>query len=83
MAVTSSEFKNRVGEYQDKALTGPVVITKNGREHTVLISAEEYKRLKRRDRQALLVEELDDATIEAISKAEVPAKYAHLDELLD
>lgn len=64
--VTSTAFKNRVGEFQDKALAGPVLITKNGREHTVLLSAAEYQRLRRRDRQVPLAEELE--TLEAISK---------------
>ncbi|HZZ63707.1 MAG TPA: type II toxin-antitoxin system Phd/YefM family antitoxin [Roseiarcus sp.] len=31
-------------------MTKPVVVTRNGRDRTVLISAEEYRRLKRRDR---------------------------------
>jgi prevent-host-death family protein len=57
VTVTSTEFKNRVGEFQDKALVAPVMITKNGREHTVLVSATEYRRLKRRDDQAPGIEE--------------------------
>lgn len=28
------------------------------------------------------VEDLDDATVKAVAEAEVPAKYAHLDEEL-
>ena len=83
VTVTSTDFKNRVGEFQDKALVAPVMITKNGRAHTVLLSAAEYQRLKRRDRQVFLVEELDDETIDAISKSEVPAEFAYLDEELE
>jgi prevent-host-death family protein len=48
--VTSAEFQRNFGLYQDKALAEPVVITKNGRERLVLVSVEEYRRLKRRDR---------------------------------
>jgi prevent-host-death family protein len=57
---TATEFKNRVGEFQDKALAGPVMITKNGREHTVLLSAAEYQRLKRRDREVLRAGDFTD-----------------------
>jgi prevent-host-death family protein len=82
--VTAAEFQRNIGRYQDMALTKPVAITKNGRERTVLISADEYERLKRRDRQVLLAEELTEEEIEAISKAEVPAEHAYLDaELKD
>lgn len=43
--VTSALFQKSVGRYQDEAQAGPVWITKNGRDHTVLISAREYRRL--------------------------------------
>ena len=46
--VTSTEFSKEVGRYQDSALTQPVVVTRNGRDRTVMISSEEYQRLKRR-----------------------------------
>jgi prevent-host-death family protein len=39
MKVTSTEFQQNVGRYQDAALTEPVIITKNGRDKNVLISA--------------------------------------------
>ena len=61
------------------ALTRPVTITKNGRERTVLLSAEEYGRLKQRDRRALVAEELTDRQLELIRNAKVPEEYAHLD----
>jgi hypothetical protein len=49
--VSSTEFGKEVGRYQDAALNQPVVVTRNGRDRTVMISAEEDARLKRRDRQ--------------------------------
>jgi hypothetical protein len=44
------------------ALTQPVAVTRNGCERTVMISAEEYPRLKRRDRRVLD----DDAAVAAL-----------------
>jgi len=76
--VSSTELSNRLGQYQDEALQRPVIITKNNRERLVLMSIEEYRRLKQLDRQALFVEELSDAELEAIRRAEVPAEYDHL-----
>lgn len=46
VTVSAAEFHRNIGIYQDMALTRPVAITKNGRERTVLLSAEEFHRLK-------------------------------------
>jgi len=83
VTVSAAEFHRNIGKYQDIALTRPVAITKNGRERTVLLSVEEYARLKRRDRRALAAEELSEKQIEAIRTAEVPAEFAALDEELE
>ncbi len=48
-----------------------------------MLSIEEYRRLKQLDRKALFVEELSDAELEAISRAEVPAEYDHLNREYD
>ncbi|TIS49717.1 MAG: type II toxin-antitoxin system Phd/YefM family antitoxin, partial [Mesorhizobium sp.] len=37
MRVTSTEFQQNVGRFQDAAQRAPVAITKNGRTHTVLL----------------------------------------------
>ena len=59
-----------------------MTITEDGRDRLVLLSAEEYERLKQRDRRVLTIEEFTEEEIAAISKAEVPAEYAYLDEEL-
>ena len=82
MRVTSAEFIKGYGTLADKALTEPVTITKNGRDRLVLVSADEYERLRRRDRRAFRAEDLSQADIALIAKSEVPAQYAHLDEEL-
>ena len=80
--VSAADFQRSPALYQDMALKAPVTITRNGRDRTVLVSAEEYQRLKRRDRRALLAEELSERQIAAIRSAEVPAEFAHLDDEL-
>lgn len=79
VTVTSAEFHRNIGTYQDLALTKTVAITKNGRERTILISAEEYARLKRRDRRVLAAGELSDEEAAAVQTATVPAEFAHFD----
>jgi prevent-host-death family protein len=81
MKVTSTEFQQNVGRYQDAALQAPVTITKNGRDHTVLVAADLFEALMK-GRIARRVEDLDDATAKAIAEAEVPAEYADLDDKL-
>jgi PHD/YefM family antitoxin component YafN of YafNO toxin-antitoxin module len=73
--VSAAEFQRNIGRYQDLALTQPVAVTRNGRERTVMISTEEYHRLKRRDRQVLRLEDFTDEMIAEIEKAE-PSREA-------
>jgi prevent-host-death family protein len=84
MKVSSAEFQKKFGSLADKALTEPVTITRNGRDRLVLMSVEEYDRLKRRDRRVVLLEDFTDEEMALIAQAEVPAEYAYLDaELKD
>ena len=80
--VTSTEFSKEVGRFQDSALTQPVVVTRNGRERTVMISAEEYQRLKRRDREVFATGELPEAIIEAATQTEMDPRHRHLNKLV-
>jgi prevent-host-death family protein len=77
--VPSADFQRNIGHYQDRALVEPVMVTRNGRERLVLLSAEEFKRLKRRDRQVLGLEDFTEADLEAIRKAQPPAAAASFD----
>ena len=53
MKVTTADFIKNFGQLSDKALSEPVTITKNGRDRLVVLSVDEYERLKRRDRQVI------------------------------
>ena len=77
--VPSAHFQRKIGHYQDRALVEPVMVTSNGRERVVLISADEFKRLKRRDRVVLRAEDFTEADLDAIRKAEPPAEAAAFD----
>ncbi|MEP6563698.1 MAG: type II toxin-antitoxin system Phd/YefM family antitoxin [Mesorhizobium sp.] len=81
MRVTSTEFQQNVGRFQDAAQHAPVAITKNGRTHTVLLSAAMFEVLIK-GRVARPVEELDDETLNAIAESAVPSQYAGLDAIL-
>jgi PHD/YefM family antitoxin component YafN of YafNO toxin-antitoxin module len=81
--VPAGEFQRHIGRYQDMALTQPVAVTRNGRQRTVMISAEEYYRLKRRDRQALALADFTDADIAALEAARAPASSKDFDHELN
>src|ERR1700758_5825274 len=70
--VSAAEFQRNIGRYQDLALVQPVAVTRNGRERTVMISVEEYHRLKRRGRQVLSLEDFTDEDIAAVEAARAP-----------
>jgi prevent-host-death family protein len=79
ITVSSAEFQRNFGVYQDKALTEPVTITRNGRERLVIVAADEYRRLRRRAREVLSVGALSDADLKAIGRTEVASRHRHLD----
>jgi prevent-host-death family protein len=77
--VTASEFQQAFGALSDKARHEPIVITKHGRDSFVVMSAEEWERLKRRDRHVGLTTPLPEEWVEAVRHAKVPDEFAHLD----
>lgn len=72
MKISAAEAGANFEMLADRALTEPITITKSGHDHLVLMSAAEYMRLKRRDRQVYRVEDLPDDLVEVIAKAEPP-----------
>jgi prevent-host-death family protein len=73
--ITCQTAGRHFGEFSDKALVQPVVVTKHGRNHVVIIAADEYERLKRRDRRAYLAHELPDDILEALKRTDdIPAE---------
>ena len=67
--VSATEYSKKVGLYQTVAQREPVVITSHGHAETVLISAEEYRRLTRRRRRPCLIEQLPEEDWQAIEQA--------------
>ena len=76
----AAEVQRNFSLWQDRALREPVGITRNGRPRLVMMSVEEYQRLKRRDRQVLSLDEFTDEDLAAIADAKVPDEYAHLNK---
>jgi hypothetical protein len=81
--VSAKEVASKFGYYTDEAMLHPVGIQRHGTTRVVMLSLKEYERLLRRDRQVLLVRDLDDETLDAIRNAEIPEESRRLDYLMD
>jgi prevent-host-death family protein len=82
LRVSAKEFQRNICRYQDVALTQPVTVTKDGRDKTVMLSAEEYHRLKRRDRVVLDLDDFTQNDVDAIARSVGPAGFAQFDDEL-
>ena len=81
--VTSAEFQKQFGRYKEIAQREPVSITNHGRASLVLLSAQEYERLKRLDtREALYAWELTEEDIKALKNSQIPEDHAKFDDEL-
>lgn len=79
MRVSTADFIKNYGTLADKALQEAVTITKNGRDRLVMISAEEYSRLKRRDRRVVKLEDFTEEEMALIAATEPAPEDAAVD----
>jgi PHD/YefM family antitoxin component YafN of YafNO toxin-antitoxin module len=80
ITVSAAEFQRNIGRYQDLALREPVAVTRNGREGTVLISTDEFQRLKRRDREVLGLQDFTADDLAAIETSATPDEARAFDD---
>lgn len=72
--VPASEFQREFGRLRGVAHREAVIVTSHGRDDVVLLSVEEYQRLRSLERRALHVSELTDSEIAALGSVEIPAE---------
>jgi prevent-host-death family protein len=78
--VPASEFQREFGRLRGVAHREAVIVTTHGRDDVVLLSAEEYQRLRSLDRRAMHVSELTDEELAARDGAKISeeaARYNH------
>jgi hypothetical protein len=78
LRISSVEFQRNFGRYQDEALKQPLSIARNGRDRLVVLSIEEYQRLKRHDRAVFKTDDLSETEILAITQGGMDARHDHL-----
>ena len=82
MKATAAEVGQNFGLFADKALVEPVFVTDHGRDQIVILSAQEYERLKRRDRQVYRAHEVPDDILRAIKATEPPPESEAVERAL-
>lgn len=78
-SITSAEFQKGFGRYREAAIRQPLIITNHGRESLVLMAADEYRRLKRRERRVMGLDDFTEADLSAIEAGEPPPEAAAFD----
>ncbi len=74
MHITSVELHKKLGQTIDDAQREPVVVTKHGRPHAVIVSAAYFEQLQRAVRRARLTGSLTPAEAAAAEAAAVPSE---------
>ena len=70
---SAAEVARNFGRYKELAQRGAVAVTSHGRDSLVLLSADEYARLKALDdRSAVYAHELPDDLVDALALAVAP-----------
>ncbi len=80
--VSAAEFGRNISHYQDLALTEAVAVTRNGRERTVLIPVDEYRRLLRCDRRVMTLDDFNGEDITALETTRAPDETKAFDDEL-
>lgn len=81
---SAADVARNFGRFKELAQRGPVAVTSHGRDSVVLISADEYARLKSLDdRVAMYAHELPDDLAEALATAEPPEESKAFDHELE
>jgi PHD/YefM family antitoxin component YafN of YafNO toxin-antitoxin module len=79
LTISAAAFRRHIGRYQTQAEAQPIAIARHGRQRVVVLSAQQYRRLHGRSREALPVGELSDADLEAIATTDIDPRHHHLD----
>lgn len=85
--VSAAEFQNNFGRYSDAARRAPVFVTRYGRDELVVVSAQEYARLRACDRSVIVLSEADESQatqlLQALLSSGPTPQAVELDYLMD
>jgi len=79
--ISSAEAGRNFSQYREKAESEPVFVRHYNKPSVVIIAADEFERLKRRDKQVMSVEEMPEWLVELVVNGKMDARHDHLDEI--
>ena len=82
VTTTAQEFQRKIGEFEHRARSEPVEITRHGRREFVLMSADQYDWLNAVAKRVHRTEETPEVVIRAIRRARVHPRHNHLNKLM-
>ena len=72
---SSADVQKNFGEYRVAAESEPVQVMHYNKPSVVIVSSEEYNRLKARDKISMATEDLPEWLVDQIAASEMDAKY--------
>lgn len=78
-SVTSGELQKNFGAYRSIAMREPVTVTNHGRDDLVILSFDEYRRLKMLENRAFHASEMTAEELGALNDTAIPAAAAQFD----
>jgi prevent-host-death family protein len=72
---TALQFQRRFGEFQHRARSEPVEITRHGRREFVLLSAEQYDWLTAAARRHAMTKDAPPVVVEAVKSAKMHPRH--------
>ena len=82
VTTTAQDFQRHIGEYQHRAQSEPVEITRHGRREFVMMSAERNDWLMAAVKRVHRTEETPEVIAEAFRRARVHPRHNHLNKYL-
>jgi PHD/YefM family antitoxin component YafN of YafNO toxin-antitoxin module len=82
-SATAGEVSNAFGRFSRRALVEPLTITNRGDEALVLMSMQEYTRLKSRDHVTMSLDEVTQEMRDAVAASKAPEEAKAFNHELD
>lgn len=77
---SSAEVQKDFRGFREKAEQEPVMVLHHSKPSVVIVAADEYARLRRRDKRAVPTDDLPEWLVDRIAGTEMGPEFAHLDE---
>jgi PHD/YefM family antitoxin component YafN of YafNO toxin-antitoxin module len=81
--VSATDFENDFRRYRKEALKAPLTVEGDGQDALIVMSVDEHRRLKRRERVVFLTETLSEAELRALTEGGMDPRHDYLNAELD